>query len=244
MAANLIVGFSAAGTPTGLVSGAHPNPATGSGGIPSGFAKLLAALLGTANVPEADAAAATALALAPDAATTKAAPPTLPDITDTVQPEFAVPAVPEAIPAEPDKLPTAVAPLLLDLLRALTALDTAVQSSQPVDPQLQRQLDEAVEALATYFELSPATAKDVALPLAAHLLPTTASAGPAPAGGLPPTADPSADPEPAVPAAPPKAAEAAARPTIAPSPLLARLAEKLQSMSEALERRTRTWPGG
>jgi hypothetical protein len=173
------------------------------------------------------------LALAPDAATTESAPPALPDITETMQPEFAVPAVPDAIPADPDKLPTAVAPLLLDLLRALTALDTAVQSSQQVDPKLHRQLDEAVEALAAYFELPQAMAKDVALPLAAHLLPTTASAEPAPAGGLPP-ADPSTVPEPAVAAAPPKAAEAAARPTIAPSPLIARLAERLQSMSEAL----------
>jgi hypothetical protein len=212
---NAIVGFSAAATTAGLVPGALSSPAATPAGTGSGFAQLLGALLGTGGERAAELVGAATAAPVAEAKTTELVEPLV---------SAAAPAKPETNAAETaNGLPPDAAPLLIEFVQALTALDAALESGEPVDPLLHQQLDEALEALAPYFDLpaEPNTALATALPSTA-----VPGAATAPDPGSGPAAIPPAAPQPG-------GTPAADLPE--PPPIVKLLAEKLQAMGEGVE---------
>jgi flagellar hook-length control protein FliK len=167
--ASTIVGFSPAVPSTGTTGAAATAPQA-EGGAPNLFAMLLA-LVGAPSVAPAE----TTAPGTPPAGTT----PTTPVTTTTVPLTFAVPATTAADTAEtapqpqPAPIPAA-APLdpllaeaattetgkslLRDLGDVLIAVNDALDSGRPLDPALEKKLNAAVDAVATYLGTLTATA--------------------------------------------------------------------------------------
>ncbi len=148
--ASSIVGFSPATNPV-ATTGATAAPETAGDGA-NLFAMLLA-LVGAAAEPHAPEASPQAT---PQATTASVALPAA--TTPALLPETGIAATPPdspAPPTEPVPAKAAATPsgktLLKDLGDALVALSDAVEAGKPVDPALERKLNDAIDAVATYL---------------------------------------------------------------------------------------------
>ena len=168
MSGNLIVGFSAAANSNGSVPGLLSSPAPAPG-AETGFAGLLGALLGAGGALFGTATTVPVTETAiPELAVAATAAPVPPTISPPTAEDI------EAIPTE--ERPADPATLLLDLAEALTALDAALASGQPVDPLLREQLDEALAALAAYLEIPTGTTRELTAAALAGAMPEAAAA--------------------------------------------------------------------